>query len=31
MRFDESLARSKARIADLLADLTLDVPEEIRA
>ena len=31
VRFDDSLARSKTRMADLLEDLTLDVPKEIRA
>ena len=31
MRFDDSLERSKTRMADLLDDLTLDVPKEIRA
>jgi propane 2-monooxygenase small subunit len=31
VRFDDSLARSKTRMSDLLEDLTLDVPEEIRA
>jgi propane monooxygenase small subunit len=31
VRFEDSLARSKARMADLLEDLTLDAPEEIRA
>jgi propane monooxygenase small subunit len=31
VRFDDSLTRSKARMADLLEDLTLDIPKEIRA
>ena len=31
VRFDDSLARSQARMADLLEDLTLDIPKEIRA
>jgi len=31
VRFDDSLERSKTRMADLLEDLTLDVPKEIRA
>ena len=31
VRFDDSLARSKGRMADLLEDLTLDIPKEIRA
>jgi propane monooxygenase small subunit len=29
VRFDDSLTRSKARLADLLEDLTLDIPQEI--
>ena len=29
MRFDDSLARSKRRMADLLEDLTLETPKEI--
>jgi len=31
VRFDDALERSKGRMADLLEDLTLDVPKEIRA
>jgi propane monooxygenase small subunit len=31
VRFDDSLTRSKSRMADLLEDLTLDIPKEIRA
>jgi propane 2-monooxygenase small subunit len=31
VRFDDSLARSKSRLADLLEDLTLDTPKEISA
>ncbi|MCU1398329.1 MAG: putative phenol and propane monooxygenase small subunit [Acidimicrobiales bacterium] len=31
VRFDDSLARSKARMADLLEDLTLEIPKEIRS
>jgi propane monooxygenase small subunit len=31
VRFDDSLARSQTRMADLLEDLTLDIPKEIRA
>ena len=31
VRFDDSLARSKTRMADLLEDLTLEIPKEIRA
>jgi propane monooxygenase small subunit len=31
VRFDDSLARAKSRLADLLEDLTLDIPKEIRA
>jgi propane monooxygenase small subunit len=31
VRFEDSLARSQARMADLLEDLTLDIPKEIRA
>jgi propane monooxygenase small subunit len=31
VRFEDSLQRSKSRMADLLEDLTLDIPKEIRA
>jgi propane monooxygenase small subunit len=31
IRFEDSLARSKSRMTDLLEDLTLDIPKEIRA
>jgi propane monooxygenase small subunit len=31
VRFEDSLERSKSRMTDLLEDLTLDVPKEIRA
>lgn len=31
VRFEDSLARSKSRMADLLEDLTLDIPKEIRS
>ena len=31
VRFEDSLVRSKSRMADLLEDLTLDIPKEIRA
>jgi propane monooxygenase small subunit len=31
VRFDDSLSRSKSRMTDLLEDLTLDTPKEIRA
>ena len=31
VRFEDSLERSKARLADLLEDLTLEIPKEIRA
>jgi propane monooxygenase small subunit len=31
VRFDDSLERSKSRMADLLEDLTLDIPKEIRS
>jgi propane monooxygenase small subunit len=31
VRFDDSLTRSKERMADLLEDLTLDIPKEIRS
>jgi propane monooxygenase small subunit len=31
VRFEDSLERSKSRMADLLEDLTLDIPKEIRA
>ena len=31
IRFEDSLTRSKARMADLLEDLTLEIPKEIRS
>jgi propane monooxygenase small subunit len=31
VRFEDSLSRSKSRMADLLEDLTLEIPKEIRA
>ncbi|MEA2370476.1 MAG: propane 2-monooxygenase small subunit [Solirubrobacteraceae bacterium] len=31
IRFEDSLARSKNRMADLLEDITLEIPKEIRA
>jgi propane monooxygenase small subunit len=31
VRFDDSLARSKARMTDLLGDITLETPKEISA
>jgi len=31
VRFEDSLARSKDRMADLLEDITLEIPKEIRA
>jgi propane monooxygenase small subunit len=31
VRFEDSLSRSQSRMADLLEDLTLDIPKEIRA
>ena len=31
VRFEDSLTRSKPRMADLLEDLTLEIPKEIRA
>jgi propane monooxygenase small subunit len=31
VRFEDSLQRSKSRMADLLEDLTLEIPKEIRA
>jgi propane monooxygenase small subunit len=31
VRFEDSLERSRSRMADLLEDLTLDIPKEIRA
>jgi propane 2-monooxygenase small subunit len=31
VRFEDGLARSRSRMADLLEDLTLDLPKEIRA
>jgi propane monooxygenase small subunit len=31
VRFEDSLARAKSRMADLLEDITLDIPKEIRA
>jgi propane monooxygenase small subunit len=30
VRFEDSLERSKSRAVDLLEDLTLDIPKEIR-
>ena len=31
VRFEDALARAKSRMADLLEDLTLDAPKEIRS
>ncbi|HWF51636.1 MAG TPA: aromatic/alkene monooxygenase hydroxylase subunit beta [Solirubrobacteraceae bacterium] len=31
VRFDDSLARSKARMVDLLGDISLEIPKEIRS
>jgi propane monooxygenase small subunit len=31
VRFEDSLGRSKTRMTDLLEDLTLEIPKEIRS